>query len=320
VTLEASAVFRRIALLLLPPIAVSAVRRLRSSRTVAPSLAQTPTEHASLPVLENSVAVPAPPEWEMVADTDETWTARDGWAHDSILRTQLNKWSDFLHSIEGPKALGQSHEAAAGVAADYATHNTIMSFGYALGRVAEGQESVSILDWGGGLGHYYVYSRALFPDLKLDYVIKDFSGFCEVGKRLLPDAKYLSDESEALSRSYDFVFASSSLPYERDLYRLVGRLCDSAAKWLMITRTPMIETHDDFVVVQRPHMYGYMTEYAGWFINRRRLIEFVVARGFSLEREFLVAEEPNVPNAPERAFDRGLLFRRRASDRRVPDV
>jgi len=253
----------------------------------------------------------------MVADTDDVWKAHDGWVHESILRTQLDKWPDFLRSVAGHRALGQSHEAAAGAAADYATHNTIMSFGYALGRVVGRREAVSVLDWGGGLGHYYVYARALFPDLKLEYVIKDFTGFCEAGRRLLPDAKYLSEESEALSRSYDFVFASSSLPYTRDLYGLLGRLCDSAADWLMITRTPMIEHHDDFVVVQRPYMYGYMTEYAGWFINRRRLVEFVTARGFRLEREFLVAEEPNVSNAPERAFVRGLLFRRTASDRRT---
>jgi hypothetical protein len=64
-------------------------------------------------------------------------------------------------------------------------------------------------------------------------------------------------------------------------------------------------------------MYGYMTEYAGWFVNRRRLVDFVVARGFRLEREFLVAEEPNVPNAPERAVDRGLLFRRTAAGRQA---
>lgn len=59
----------------------------------------------------------------------------------------------------------------------------------------------------------------------------------------------------------------------------------------MVTRTPVVEHHDDFVVVQRPHMYGYMTEYAGWFINRRRLIDFVLARGLRLERQFLIAEE-----------------------------
>jgi putative methyltransferase (TIGR04325 family) len=313
-----SAALRRIALLSLPPIAVSAVRRLRSPRPVSVSHAEPPQAHASLQLPVHTDVLPSgPPEWEMVADTDEVWTAHDGWVHDSILRTQLNKWADFLRSVEGSKALGQSHEAAAGAAADYSTHNTIVSFGYALGRVAERREAVSVLDWGGGLGHYYIYARALFPDLRLDYVIKDFAGFCEAGKKVLPDVKYVSDESEALARTYDFVFASSSLHYTRDHYGLLGRLCDSAANWLMITRTPMIEKHDDFVVVQRPHMYGYMTEYPGWFINRRRLLDFVAVQGFRLEREFLVAEERNVPNAPEQARDAGFLFRRTSSDRKA---
>ena len=212
----------------------------------------------------------------------------DGWMHDSILRTQLDKWPEFLRSVEGPKALGQSHEAATGAVADYSTHNTIISFGYALGRVAERREIASVLDWGGGLGHYYVYARALFPALKLDYVVKDFSGFCVAGKGLLPDVKYEPDEARALSRSYDFVFASSSLHYTRDHYGLLGRLCDNAADWLMITRTPVVQNNDDLVVVQRPYMYGYMTEYPGWFVNRRRLLNFVMARGFCLERQFLV--------------------------------
>lgn len=322
-TSKYSAKFRRIALLWLPPIMVSALRRLCSPRPIAVPQMETvvvaaPVADTPSPVFDNAeVPLSEPPEWEMVADTDEIWAAPGGWAHDSILRTQLDRWPDLVRSAEGPKALGQSHGTAAGsgAAADYATHNTIMSYGYALGRVAERRKSASVLDWGGGLGPYYVYARALFPDLKLDYVIKDFQGFCDAGGALLPEVTYVSDEAEALSRSYDFVFASSSLPYTRDFYGLVGRLCDSASEWLMITRTPMLEEHEDFVVVQRPHRYGYMTEYAGWFINRRRLVEFVVARGFRLERQFLVAEEPNVPNAPERALACGLLFQRTTAAR-----
>lgn len=246
----------------------------------------------------------------MVADTDAVWSSHEGWAHDSILRTQLNKWPDFLRSVEGVRALGQSHEASAGVPQDFATHNTIMSFAYALARAAGSRKTLSVLDWGGGLGHYYVYAHALFPDLQLDYTIKDFHGFCEAGRQLLPAVTYTSDESQALSRSYDIVFASSSLHYTRDHYGLLGRLCDSAGEWLLVTRTPFVERSRDFVVVQRPHMYGYMTEYAGWFINRPRFLEFVASRGLELQRQLLVAEEPNVPNAPERAYYFGFLFRR----------
>jgi len=61
------------------------------------------------------------------------------------------------------------------------------------------------------------------------------------------------------------------------------------------------------------NQYGYLTEYPGWFMNRRRFIEFVAARGFNVEREFLVAEQPYVPNAPETAHYLGFLFRRSSS-------
>ena len=162
---------------------------------------------------------------------------------------------------------------------------------------------------GGGLGHYYVYARALFPTMKLNYVVKDLPGFCSSGRELLPDVNYLSDEGQALACCYDLVFASSSLHYTRDCYGLLGRLCD-VADWLMITRTPVVEHNEDFLVVQRPQRYGYMTEYPGWFINRKRLLNFVSARGFVLQRELLVAEEPHVQNAPEQTYYRGFLFRR----------
>jgi putative methyltransferase (TIGR04325 family) len=258
-------------------------------------------------------ASPSPPEWEMVPDNDQIWNAHAGWSHQSIVQTQLSKWPQFLRSVAGPQPLGQSHEAPAGQPADFAAHNTIMSFGYALGLVAAGRTRVSILDWGGGLGHYYVYARRLFPQLELDFTIKDLPAFCVVGASSLPEVAFISDEQQALSQSYDLVFASSSVHYTRDPYGLMERLCACAREWLMLTRMPFVERSDDFVVVQRPHRYGYLTEYPGWFMNRQRFLDFIRNQGFSLERQFLVAEQPNVPNAPEQAHYYGFLFRRQAS-------
>ncbi len=246
----------------------------------------------------------------MVPDSDEVWTRHDGWSHDSIVKTQSGKWAQFLRSVDGPGPLGQSHEANPDAPPDFATHNTIMSFGYALGRATAGHARLSVLDWGGGLGHYYVYATRLFPDVPFDFTIKDLAGLCATGAKLLPGATFEPDEAKALSRKYDLVFASSSLHYTRDRYGLLGRLCDSANEWLMITRTPVVEQHDEFVVVQRPHAYGYMTEYPGWFMNKKRLSDFMNDKNFSLERQFLVAERPVVPNAPEQAQYYGFLFRR----------
>jgi putative methyltransferase (TIGR04325 family) len=308
---------RSIALALLPAVVVKAIRYIRRETSLGPHVALL-TKAGSIrcvssptPVLGTPQEEPLPPpEWEVVPNSDSVWLARAGWAHASIVATQLKKWQNFLKSVEGTRPLGQSHEGEADAPVDHSTHNTILSFGYALARAAHDRRGLSILDWGGGLGHYYAYARALMPTLALDYVVKDLPDLCAAGRCLLPEVTFLSDEDVALGRSYDFVFASSSVHYTRDHYQLIDRLCSSARGWLMITRTPFIEHADDFVVVQRPHMYGYMTEYPGWFMNRPKMLDFVAARGFELVRQFLVAERPNVPNAPEQAQYYGFLFRR----------
>jgi putative methyltransferase (TIGR04325 family) len=298
---------RRVLRQLLPPIVVDAIRYVRGVNSAVPAAPSNAVETAAVASSSKESTVL---EWEAVPDTESIWTAHAGWSHESIVTEQMRKWPSFLKSVEGAQPFGQSHEGASNAAASVASHNTILTFGYALGRVAQGRSAVSILDWGGGLGHYYVYARALFPDLSLDYVVKDLPALCAAGTSLLPEVKFVNEEREALSRPYDFVFASSSVHYTRDPYGLLGRLCSCAAGWLMITRMPFVEEVDDFVVVQRPHMYGYMTEYPGWFMNRKKILDFVSAQGFGLTRQFLVAEQPNVPNAPEAARYFGFLFRR----------
>ena len=313
--------FKQLITLLLPPIVVAVFRHVRRmiiggsvpASQAAPALIEAVTAPAqAAPALSEATAAPADesPEWEMIPEAKAVWSTDAGWSHQSIGQTQHRKWEAFLRSVDGSRPLGQPHEGLPDAAADYGTHNTIMTFGYVLGRVAFGRERISVLDWGGGLGHYCVYARKLFPNLTIDYVIKDLPGLCALGAELVPEATFVVDETEALARRYDLVFASGSLHYVRDPYDLLDRLCASAEEWLMITRVPSIERHDDFVVLQRPYLHGYMTEYSGWFMNRKRLVDFAGQRKFSLERQFLVAERPYVANAPEQADYFGFLFRR----------
>ena len=257
------------------------------------------------------------PEWEMVPDSDAVWEVSEGWSHGSIAARQVEKWDAFTTSLEQGAPFGRSHEAAPDAPVDVSAHNTVMTYAYALGRAAvEASPAVpSVLDWGGGIGHYAHYAQALYPAIAWDYWLKDLPELCEAGAARNPGIRFVSDDAQALGRTYDLVFASSSLHYTRDVYALIDRLCAASGRYLMITRTPFVETHDDFVVVQRPHRYGYLTEYAGWFLNRARVQRFIEARGFALDREFLLAERPHVPNAPEQCHYRGFLFRRVAPAR-----
>lgn len=237
------------------------------------------------------------PEWEAAPATDAIWTTNAGWNHSSVVETEIKKWPELLRSIKAPKPFGLWREE-------------IMTFGYVLGRAAVNRNRLSVLDWGGGLGRFFLYARELHPEISFEYTIKDLPSLCAVGRALLPEVSFIPEEGFVLNRKYDLVLAASSLQYAREPYELLDNLCASSRRWFMILRTPFVEKHDDFVVLQRPHAHGYQTEYPGWFINRGRFIARIESRGFSLQREFPSGFEIFVPNAAEQCTVSGFLFKR----------
>jgi len=168
---------------------------------------------------------------------------------------------------------------------------------------------LSVLDWGGGLGHYYVLARALVPDLDLEYHCRDLPAMCAKGRELLPEVRFHESDESCMGRRYDLVLASSSLQYSEDWRGTAGRLAQMTESYLYITRTPVVRRAASFVVVQRPHGLGYDTEYPGWFLNLQELLTGVQALGMELVREFLIDERPFVRNAPEQGEYRGFLWR-----------
>jgi putative methyltransferase (TIGR04325 family) len=249
------------------------------------------------------------PEWEYLPDGwPQEDVTRPGWAAESIVSTQLARWAHFIRGVEGTTPFGRSTEAASPAEQDYAVHNTVMSFGYVLARAAHGRSRLSMLDWGGGIGHYYVYASALLADVELDYHCRDLPRFAAAGRSVLPQATFHDVDETALARTYDLVFASSSLHYSKDWRGTLANLASVTDHFLYVTRQPFVETAPSFVVVQRPHRYGYMTEYPGWFLNRSEFLAEADTLGLRLLREFLIEERPVVPGAPEQADYRGFLF------------
>ena len=125
---------------------------------------------------------------------------------------------------------------------------------------------------------------------------------------MLPMAAFHDSDQSALARPYDLVLASSSLHYSRNWRDTLAKIASVSNPYLYITRQPFVESVPSFVVVQRPHRHGYLTEYPGWFLNRSEFLEEARKLGLELLREFLIAERPVVPEAPEQAGYRGFLF------------
>jgi len=280
---------------LTPPIVLLGLRKLFPKRE-SPAI-QTPPE-------------PEPPEWEYVP---EGWRRPvPGWNAAGVLATYEAKWPAFMHALEGSGPLGVNHEASLVEiegAEDPAAQNLLVSYAYVLALAAGGRNRVSLLDWGGGIGHYYAIARAVLPEVEIDYTCRDLPVLCARGRDLFPEGSFVDDDS-CFERSYDLVFASSSLHYSEDWRRTLARLARATGRYLYVTRVPLASRSPSFVVLQRAQRHGYGTEYLGWVLNRNELLDAARESGLRLMREFLVDAQFDAAGAPERpTVHRGFLFR-----------
>jgi len=258
-------------------------------------------------------------EWEYIPDG---WAAArsdpriKGWNSQGVLDTYRAKWSAWVRHLEGPGPLAISPEAHlrdtlvdSSQPGDCLFHNMVMSYAYALALAGRHRDEIHMLDWGGGMGHYYLLAKALFPDLEIDYHCKDLPLLTAEGERLLPDAHFYQDET-CLDRSYNFVLSSSSLQYSPQWDVVLMGLAQATDGYLLVTRLPIAHHTPSYVCVQRPYSYGYETEYLGWCLNRGEFLRTAEVGGLQLIREFLISEPYEIYGAPELCEHRGYLFQR----------
>ncbi len=255
------------------------------------------------------------PEWEYVPEGWQRARRPDaptgGWDVDQVARSYLEKWPRFLEALAGTGPLGIGHEVPAGGAIgrdDIFNQNAVLAFSYALARAAATTKTLSVLDWGGALGHYYMLARRLFPDLNFDYHCRELPSICAQGRSVLPEVEF-HDGDDCLQRPYDLVLASNSLQYHEDWRPLLTKLAAATEGWLFLSRVPIAAEQPSFVVLQRAHAYGYGTEYLGWVFNRDELLQAAQEANLVLAREFVLLPGWQIPGAPDHVAHSGFLFR-----------
>ena len=285
---------------LTPPVLWSLLKRAKDARRQ--------------PALEPEPEAPResdpPPEWEYVP---EGWARPSGgWDVEAIASAYRAKWPSFLAAVDGPGPLGVGHEVPLGAPVpreDLDAQQTVLAFGYVLARAALGKAQLSLLDWGGGPGHYAVFAEALLPELELDYHSRDLPSLAALGRELLPRHTFHDDDT-SLDRRYDLVVASSSLQYADDCRALLAKLAGATEGYLYVTRLPVALASPSFVVLQRADAYGYDTDYLGWVVNRAELLEQARGAGLELVRELILPAWFSAAGAPEDPVGhRGFLLR-----------
>ena len=248
------------------------------------------------------------PEMECVP---QGWYAIKGWNAASIAEAQERHWPDLVRNLQGPGPLGVSHLPWNVSREDRNCHNTIMSYGYVLTRAARHRDRLSILDWGGGIGHYYLYSKVLLPDLDIEYDCYELPPMCQVGRKLQPEIRMHDDERDFLGKRYDIVLNGSSLHYVEDWRRELGKLAAATGEFLYISRLQSVSVAPSFVALHKVFRDGY-AEFLSWCINRNEFVTCAEENGLELLREFVFTERWAIRGAPEKAEGRGFLFRRPA--------
>lgn len=251
------------------------------------------------------------PEWEYVPEGWEyarTHPEVRGWNVEDVLGAYEAKWPQFTKMVEGTGPLGVTHESSLITNQDVMSHNAMMSFGYVLALAASRKERLSMLDWGGGIGHYFVLAQTLLPEVEIEYHCKDVPVLSEYGARLFPEQRFYSDD-RCFDRGYDLVMAGTSMHYSEDWQVLLRQLAGAARSYLYIAQLPIVQEASSFVFIQRPYEYGYNTEYLSWCLNRAEFLGAAEQAGLQLLREFVYGHRPFIHGAPEQNVYRGYLFR-----------
>jgi putative methyltransferase (TIGR04325 family) len=275
--------FKSILKLFVPPIVTKCLRALRN------------------PILEY-----APDGWR----TQLSSSQNQGWSIQAVANHEKAKWDVYCRNLEGPAPLGFSHEHTdLSVVRNPNFHNVHISYAYVLALVAHKQDGISVLDWGGSLGHYYLLGKAVLPDVKIEFHVKEVPMMAKVGKQLNPEVHWHDDE-RCLERGYDLVMMTGSIPYMEDWKTMLPRIARSAKTYLFLFRFPIVEDSPTFVAIQRI----YDSQMLHQFLNEEELLEVVRGTGLTLVREFVVGDRPYVKNAPAPSEIRGWLFKRDMPD------
>ena len=244
----------------------------------------------------------APKGWKTVLEADETV----GWNALSVVTTEKEKWDVFCNLVRGAGPLGFSHEHTDMASTrNISFHNVHITYGYVLALAAHQKSSLSVLDYGGGLGHYYQLGKSLLPDVELRFHCKEMPRIAEAGQLLNPEIQWFTDDS-CLKRTFDLVMISSSLQYIERWQDFLKAISPAVGEYLFLMRIPVVERADSFVAVQK--VYG--TKMLHWQFNKDALLQTIEREGFMIVREFVVGDRTYIKRAPEQFELRSWLFRK----------
>ncbi len=234
-----------------------------------------------------------------------------GWNVGQVVEHNKRMWIKFQTIWEGTGPM-VPHGEHLNTIDGLIDHNRMMIFAYSLTLALGGSPSLSILDWGGGLGQSYFVAKALLPEnVEIDYHCKEIRDLVECGRELMPNQHFYDDES-CFQRTYDMVMANASLYYSRYWEALLEGLATATSKYLLITRQPFVLNVPSFLCLERLYRFGYQVEVPAWVLNKDCFLREAEKHDLKLVREFVTGQTYEIDKAPEQPLFLAFLFKSRS--------
>ena len=173
-------------------------------------------------------------------------------------------------------------------------------------------DTVSILDFGGGMGVDYIHLISSVPHAKhIDYHIVENRSVCEAGSRLFENGSrvhFYPSLPTGLAK-VDIVYICTALQYVENYASLLKALSDYHPEYFLFVKLAAGDI-PTYATIQR-NLPG--TTVGHWFINVREIESLMYANGYSLifksaqEREY---DQENFPAEYRLKRHCNLLFRR----------
>jgi putative methyltransferase (TIGR04325 family) len=178
------------------------------------------------------------------------------------------------------------------------------------------QDSLRVLDFGGGCGYHYVLARAAFGNsINLRWNVVETSAMVKAAQHLadagLQFFDHIDDAKNNLGQ-VDLVFTSGALQYCPDPLEFLKKLTQVGAKYIFITRTPLNDSEKNIISIQVSRLWengpgplpsGFEDKnvyYPITFASRRE-VEKILAETYEIR--FSINEEKGTFNAGEQSFD-----------------
>jgi len=159
-----------------------------------------------------------------------------------------------------------------------------------LSVAAKKNGKLNVLDFGGSLGSFYFQHKKFFDQLStIRWSVIEQAHFVEYGRNEIQneELKFYSNIDECVANEQvDIIFLSSVLQYLDDPESIFITLSKIKADYILIDRTPFIDSASDRITVQSVPKSIYQASYPARFFSQKRFNVLINAIGYQVIETF----------------------------------